>query len=164
MAVRIEDGAASPAELSKLIEISGAIAEGAMAFLKREYRVMAIFMALFAVLIVLTVDHGMYTAASFVIGAGTSIIAGYIGMKIATKGNVRTASAARVSLKKAFDVAFQSGAVMGFGLTGLAVIGLMLVWLGIDVLMPLGGLITREVQMEILSGFGLGGCGCRSLR
>lgn len=157
MSVRIEDGAASPTELNKLVEISTAIAEGAMAFLKREYRVMAIFMALFAVLIVLTVDHGAYTAASFVIGAGTSIVAGYIGMKIATIGNVRTASAARVSLRKAFDVAFQSGAVMGFGLTGLAVIGLLLVWMGIDVLLPLGGLITREIQMEILSGFGLGG-------
>jgi K(+)-stimulated pyrophosphate-energized sodium pump len=75
-------------------------------------------------------------------------------MKIATKGNVRTASAARVSLQKAFSVAFESGAVMGFGLTGLAVVGLILVWLGIDAILP--G-ISRELQMEILSGFGLGG-------
>jgi K(+)-stimulated pyrophosphate-energized sodium pump len=125
-----------------------------MAFLGREYRVLGLFMAIFAVVIFLTVDHGGHTAVAFVCGAGTSVIAGYIGMKIATKGNVRTASAARVSLQKAFSVAFESGAVMGFGLTGLAVVGLILVWLGIDAMLP--G-ISRELQMEILSGFGLGG-------
>ncbi|GMV54083.1 MAG: V-type H(+)-translocating pyrophosphatase [Chlorobi bacterium] len=157
LAVRIEDGAASAEEVSRLKEISDAIAEGAMAFLGREYRVMAIFMLLFAVLIWFTVDHGMYTALSFLIGSATSVVSGYIGMKIATKGNVRTASAARLSITKAFRVAFESGAVMGFGLTGLAVLGLLLVYLGIDVLMPLSDSITREIQMEILSGFGLGG-------
>jgi len=153
-AVKVEDGAASAEELERLTEISTAIAEGAMAFLGREYRVLGLFMAIFAVVIFLTVDHGGHTAVAFVCGAGTSVIAGYIGMKIATKGNVRTASAARVSLQKAFSVAFESGAVMGFGLTGLAVVGLILVWLGIDALLP--G-ISRELQMEILSGFGLGG-------
>ena len=101
-----------------------------------------------------TVQHGLETAVAFLIGAGTSVAAGYIGMRIATVGNVRTASAARVSLQKAFSVAFESGAVMGFGLTGLAVVGLILVWLGIDAIIP--GL-TAEQQMEILSGFGLGG-------
>jgi K(+)-stimulated pyrophosphate-energized sodium pump len=111
-------------------------------------------MALFAVLIFFTVDHGGHTALAFVCGAATSVAAGYIGMKIATVGNVRTASAARVSLQKSFSVAFESGAVMGFGLTGLAVVGLILVWLGIDAMLP--G-VSREVQMEILSGFGLGG-------
>ncbi len=157
VAVRVEDGAASAEEVTKLNEIAGAIAEGAMAFLGREYRVLSIFMALFAVLIWFTVDHGIYTAVAFLIGAATSVASGYIGMKIATKGNVRTASAARQSITKAFRVAFESGAVMGFGLTGLAVLGLVLVYLGIDVLLPLGMGITREIQMEILSGFGLGG-------
>jgi H(+)-translocating pyrophosphatase len=154
LSVKIEDGASSPEELSRLIEISTAIAEGAMAFLSREYRVLGLFMALFAVLIFFTVDHGGHTALAFVCGAVTSVAAGYIGMKIATVGNVRTASAARVSLQKSFAVAFESGAVMGFGLTGLAVVGLILVWLGIDAMLP--G-VSREVQMEILSGFGLGG-------
>ncbi len=154
LAVKIEDGAASPEELSRLTEISDAIAEGAMAFLGREYRVLGLFMAIFAVVIFLTVDHGGHTALAFVCGAATSVVAGYVGMKIATKGNVRTASAARVSLQKAFSVAFESGAVMGFGLTGLAVVGLILVWLGIDAVLP--G-VSREIQMEILSGFGLGG-------
>jgi K(+)-stimulated pyrophosphate-energized sodium pump len=154
LSVKVEDGAASPEELSRLTEISSAIAEGAMAFLSREYRVLSIFMALFAVLIFFTVDHGGHTAVAFICGAATSVAAGYIGMKIATVGNVRTASAARVSLQKSFSVAFESGAVMGFGLTGLAVVGLIVVWLGIDALLP--G-VSREIQMEILSGFGLGG-------
>jgi len=155
--VRVEDGAASAEEVTKLTEISNAIAEGAMAFLSREYRVLALFMVLFAGIIVATVDHGLYTALSFLIGAATSVASGFVGMRIATKGNVRTASAARISIQKAFRVAFESGAVMGFGLTGLAVLGLVLVFLGIDVLIPLGLDVTREIQMEILSGFALGG-------
>ncbi|MEN9281661.1 MAG: hypothetical protein RL594_596 [Bacteroidota bacterium] len=154
LSVKVEDGASSPEELARLTEISTAIAEGAMAFLSREYRVLGLFMALFAVLIFFTVDHGGHTALAFVCGAATSVAAGYIGMRIATVGNVRTASAARVSLQKSFSVAFESGAVMGFGLTGLAVVGLILVWLGIDAMLP--G-VSREIQMEILSGFGLGG-------
>ena len=157
LSVKVEDGAASAEEVNKLKEISDAIAEGAMAFLGREYRMLSIFMVLFAVIIVFTVEHGLYTAASFLIGAGTSVISGYIGMTIATKGNVRTASAARQGLTKAFRVAFESGAVMGFGLTGLAVIGLVLVYLGVDVLLPLDATMTREIQMEIIAGFGLGG-------
>jgi K(+)-stimulated pyrophosphate-energized sodium pump len=158
MAVKVEDGAASAEELSSLIEISSAIAEGAMAFLKREYSVLTIFMVLFAIVIAFTTgSHGMYTALAFLAGSLTSVAAGFVGMTIATKGNVRTASAARTSLQKAFRVAFESGAVMGFGLTGLAVVGLILVFLGIEVLVPFGVEVTREVQMEILSGFGLGG-------
>ncbi len=157
VSVKIEDGAASAEEVKRLTLISDAIAEGAMAFLGREYRMLSIFMVLFAVIILFTVDHGQYTAAAFLIGAGTSVISGYIGMRIATKGNVRTASAARQGITKAFRVAFEAGAVMGFGLTGLAVIGLALVYLGIDFLLPIGVGITREIQMEIISGFGLGG-------
>jgi K(+)-stimulated pyrophosphate-energized sodium pump len=154
MGVKIEDGAASAEEVTRLKEISTAIAEGAMAFLSREYRVLGLFMVIFALIIGLTVAEGWYTAGAFIIGAGISVLAGFIGMKIATIGNVRTASAARQSLDKAFQVAFQSGIVMGFGLTGLAVIGLALVWLGIGSLLP--G-VEAHVQMEILSGFGLGG-------
>ncbi|MBS1562707.1 MAG: V-type H(+)-translocating pyrophosphatase [Bacteroidetes bacterium] len=158
MGVKIEDGAASAEEVTRLKEISTAIAEGAMAFLGREYRVLGLFMVIFAIIIGLTVSGEVaekwYTAGAFIIGAGISVLAGFIGMKIATIGNVRTASAARQSLDKAFQVAFQSGIVMGFGLTGLAVIGLALVWLGIGSLLP--G-TAAHVQMEILSGFGLGG-------
>ena len=157
ISVKIEDGAASIEELNKLIEISDAIAEGAMAFLKREYRVLTLFMILFAAIIAFTVEHGPYTAVAFLIGAATSVLSGYIGMKIATQGNVRTASSARQGIAKAFRVAFESGAVMGFGLTGLAVVGLILVYLGVVEFLPLGNGVTAEVQMEIIAGFGLGG-------
>ncbi len=159
--VSIEKGAESPQEVAKLTEISDAIAEGAMAFLKREYRILALFMVLFAIIIALTVNDantnistGMYSAASFLIGAGISVAAGYIGMKIATKGNVRTAAAARISLAESFGIAFKSGVVMGFGLTGLAIVGMMLVYMGLDALLP--GIETH-ILMEILSGFALGG-------
>ncbi|MBK9248168.1 MAG: V-type H(+)-translocating pyrophosphatase [Ignavibacteria bacterium] len=159
--ISIEQGAESPQEVAKLKEISGAIAEGAMAFLKREYRILALFMVIFAIIIALTVNDphspvpmGIYSAVSFLIGAATSVIAGYVGMKIATKGNVRTAAAARISLAESFGVAFKSGVVMGFGLTGLAIIGLMLVYLGLDTMLP--G-IEKPILMEILSGFALGG-------
>jgi K(+)-stimulated pyrophosphate-energized sodium pump len=159
--VSIEHGAASSAEVARLTEISNAIAEGAMAFLSREYRILAIFMALFAVVIAFTtgdvhsgVPMGLYTAASFVVGAATSILAGYIGMWIATKGNVRTAAAARISLQESFKIAFNSGAVMGFGLTGLAVIGIAVVYIALRSI--LGGTEIHYI-MEILSGFALGG-------
>ena len=160
-AISIDSGASSPEEVKKLIEISSAIAEGAMAFLKREYRILALFMAIFAIIIMFTVNDsrsgvsmGIYSAICFLIGAGTSVAAGYIGMKIATKGNVRTAAAARISLERAFSIAFESGAVMGFGLTGLAVVGLILVYTGLTNFLPN---VETHFIMEILSGFALGG-------
>ncbi len=160
--VTIESGAASEAEVSRLKEISEAIAEGAMAFLKREYRILALFMGLFAIIIALTVNDshvnfktGIYSAVCFIIGAGASVLSGFIGMKIATKGNVRTAAAARKSLPAAFSIAFNSGVVMGFGLTGIAVCGLILLYLGIGAALPAG--VEQHIVMEILSGFALGG-------
>jgi K(+)-stimulated pyrophosphate-energized sodium pump len=160
-AISIDSGASSPEEVEKLTEISSAIAEGAMAFLKREYRILTLFMAIFAVIIMFTVNDsrsgvsmGIYSAICFLIGAGTSVAAGYIGMKIATKGNVRTAAAARISLERAFSIAFESGAVMGFGLTGLAVVGLILVYTGLTNFLPN---VETHFIMEILSGFALGG-------
>ncbi len=163
--ISIEEGAASSEEVSKLKEISSAIADGAMAFLNREYKILAIYMLAFAVVILLTIsDHsgqgvlvGPYSAVSFLIGAAISVISGYIGMKIATVGNVRTAAAARISLSRSFNIAFRSGAVMGFGLTGMAVVGLVVVYLGIDALIPAALQGREAIVMEILSGFGLGG-------
>jgi K(+)-stimulated pyrophosphate-energized sodium pump len=161
VSISIADGASSEQEVSRLTEISTAIAEGAMAFLTREYRILALFMGLFAVIIAFTVSDphttvpmGIYTAISFIIGAATSVLAGFIGMSIATKGNVRTAAAARVSLQESFRIAFHSGAVMGFGLTGLAVVGIAVVYLALRSVLH-----TTEVHyiMEILSGFALGG-------
>lgn len=160
-AISISEGAASAEEESKLREISTAIAEGAMAFISKEYKILGGFMLLFAIIVAAFIDdphtsdrEGLYTAISFLIGAGVSMLSGYIGMRIATIGNVRTAAAARVSLQKSFSIAFRSGAVMGFGLTGFAIIGMILVYLLLTALLPNA---EQHIIMEILSGFGLGG-------
>ena len=130
--IRVGSVPPSPSD-EKLITISSAIAEGAMAFLVREYKVIAIFIAVMAVAIIALLDNketpeiheGIFTAIAFVSGAIISCLSGFIGMKIATLGNVRTTQAAKESISKAFRVAFDSGAVMGFGLIGLAILGLI---------------------------------------
>ena len=123
-------------ESDKLKAIHGAIAEGAMAFLKQEYKVLAIFMVGFAIVIALLIDdhhtenvsEGIYTAAAFLFGALISIVSGYIGMKVATAGNARTTVSARNNIGDAFRVALNSGAVMGFSLVGLASLGLITIF------------------------------------
>lgn len=115
-------------------ELAGYIADGAMAFLKAEWRVLSIFVlfagALLAYSGTITEIHGRpihsswIIAVSFVIGAVLSATAGYIGMRSATKANVRTTQAARTSLKQALKVSFTGGTVMGLGVAGLAVLGL----------------------------------------
>ncbi len=162
--IRIQVGAegGNLIENTKLKEISNAIAEGAMAFLMREYRVISLFITLMTILIFLLLDNpsttdfneGLFTAIAFVSGALISCLSGFIGMKIATAGNVRTAQAAKTSLSKAFRVAFDSGAVMGFGLIGLAVLGMITLFL-IFTGMNIG--IEKHILMESLAGFGLGG-------
>lgn len=112
----------------KMKSISDSIAEGAMSFLKAEYRVLAIFVVIAGALLGLlstqvATTHWLIVIA-FVLGACFSITAGYIGMKIATKANVRTTQAARKSIKKALEVSFKGGTVMGLGVAGLAVLGL----------------------------------------
>jgi len=112
----------------KMRTISDSIAEGAMSFLKAEYRVLAIYVVIAGTLLgVLSTQvattHWLIVAA-FVLGAVFSITAGYIGMKIATKANVRTTQAARSSLSKALQVSFKGGTVMGLGVASLAVLGL----------------------------------------
>jgi len=107
--------------------IADNIADGAMAFLKAEYRVLAIFVAAVAILLGVsgnTPESSPLIAVSFILGAICSALAGYIGMKVATKANVRTTNAARTSLGKALEVAFAGGAVMGMGVVGLGVLGL----------------------------------------
>ncbi|MDH4120867.1 MAG: V-type H(+)-translocating pyrophosphatase [Deltaproteobacteria bacterium] len=143
---------ASPEQADRLKEISQAIAEGAMAFLTREYKVLAVFMVLFGALVGFAVDW--FSTLSFLAGAVISLSAGFVGMRIATKGNVRTTSAARTSLRRAFRIAFDSGAVMGFGLVGMAVIGLLGMYY---ILSGLMGEVSQEHIMEALAGFGLGG-------
>jgi len=146
----------------KLKAIHGAIAEGAMAFLKQEYRVLLWFVLGFAVVIGLLTDNhetaenneGWFTAIAFVFGAAISILSGYIGMKVATAGNARTTVSARNGLADAFVVAINSGAVMGFALVSLATLGMTLIYLFMKTM--LAG-VPNNVLMEVIAGFGLGG-------
>ena len=144
----------------KMEKLSGYIATGALAFLKAEYRMLAVFVVIAgAALGVLSamkyIPAGMYIVVAFVIGA-VSALAGNIGMRIATKANVRTAEAAKTSLPQAMKVAFRGGTVMGLGVAGLAVFGLsaifmFLVWNGNH-----GGESSMTVILETLAGFSLG--------
>ena len=107
------------------------IQDGAMAFLKAEYKVLAIFVAVVAVILAFTADpatSSVLIGLSFVLGAVCSALAGYIGMRVATKANIRTTQAARTSLSKALGVAFDGGAVMGLGVVGLGLLGLGLLF------------------------------------
>jgi K(+)-stimulated pyrophosphate-energized sodium pump len=145
--------------------IHTAIAEGAMAFLKQEYKFMTIFMVGFGILIFLAIDdqhtpqynEGLYTALAFLFGGLISVASGYIGMKVATAGNARTTVSAKQSISKAYDVAINSGAVMGFALVGLATLGLVIVYVVMSSLMSELGPENNHILMEVIAGFGLGG-------
>src|SRR3954447_151125 len=143
-------------------EIAGHIADGARAFLFAEYRVLAIFAVLaglgLAWLGATSRDSSPLIVVSFLIGALFSVTAGFIGMNIATKANVRTAHAARTSLARALDVSFAGGSVMGMGVAGLAVLGLgglfivlYAVFVGAD-----GDANDLRRALEVLTGFSLG--------
>jgi H(+)-translocating pyrophosphatase len=149
-------------ESERLKTIHGAIAEGAMAFLKQEYKYLAYFMIGFAIIIALLIDdqhtpdvrEGIFTAIAFLFGAIISILSGYIGMKVATAGNARTTVSARNNIADAFIVAMNSGAVMGFALVGLATLGLIIIYLVMNAVLPD---VENNVLMEVIAGFGLGG-------
>jgi len=112
----------------RMKRIGRAIQEGAMAFLRAEYKVLAIFVACVAILLAIggmkNADSSPLVAVSFIVGAFCSALAGFIGMKVATKANTRTTQAARTSLGAALEIAFSGGAVMGLGVVGLGVFGL----------------------------------------
>ena len=132
LAVDIKIGS-TEAEFKRMTHISGAIQEGAMSFLKTEYQYIAVFMAIFSVLMLFLLDNsatpdlneGLYTTLAFIAGGLISLLAGYNGMKIATKANFRTTHKARESVAAAFDIAFKAGSVMGFALVGMALLGLV---------------------------------------
>lgn len=111
----------------RMQEIAAAIHEGAMAFMKREYTYLAVFVV--ALTIVLAIAINALTAVSFVIGALLSATAGYVGMTVATKANVRTAHAARSGINPALTIAFSSGAIMGMMVAGLGLFGLGVLYL-----------------------------------
>ena len=147
----------------KMQSISGHIADGAMAFLKAEYKILAYFVVIVGVLLAIM---GMSNSNShwsigiaFVVGAVFSALAGFIGMKIATKANVRTAEAAKTSLPKALKVSFAGGSVMGMGVAGLAVLGLGALYIIIKQIFAPGASVDShemEQTIEILTGFSLG--------
>ena len=108
---------------ARMKEISDYIAQGAMAFLKAEWKILGYFVVIVAILLAFmatTNENSHWSiAVAFIIGAVFSAVAGYIGMRVATKANVRTAQAARTSLSKALAVSFTGGSVMGLGVAGL---------------------------------------------
>ena len=118
----------------EMAKIAGHIRSGAMAFLNREYRVLAMFVAVVAVLLFIgynSKDQGII-ALAFVLGALCSGLAGFIGMWSATASNSRTTNAARTSLNEALVVAFSGGSVMGMCVAGLGVMGLSLLFIGLE--------------------------------
>ncbi|WP_339868184.1 sodium-translocating pyrophosphatase [uncultured Algoriphagus sp.] len=148
-----------------MVELAGYIADGAMAFLKAEWKVLSYF-AVIAVILLAWSGMSVETsspviAISFLIGAVFSAFAGYIGMNIATKANVRTTQAARTSLKHALKVSFTGGSVMGLGVAGLAVLGLgslFILFYNMYVQSVGAGVngVEMEKALEVLAGFSLG--------
>jgi K(+)-stimulated pyrophosphate-energized sodium pump len=144
-------------------EIAGHIAAGARAFLFAEYRVLAIFAAIaglgLAYLGISDKNSSWLIVVTFLVGALFSVTAGYIGMRIATKANVRTAHAARTSLKQALEVSFAGGSVMGMGVAGLAVLGLGGLFIVLYYVFVKGGDANGDDMrkaLEVLTGFSLG--------
>jgi K(+)-stimulated pyrophosphate-energized sodium pump len=145
---------AAPQGNPRMIEISGAIREGSMAFLRREYAWVAVFVVVMATLIFSLLDYGRpWGALAYMFGAGLSASAGFIGMRIATAANARTTEAARVGgVRLALPLAFRGGAVMGFSVAGLGLAGFALVFLLFDKVVDVG-----DDFPSVLAAVGLGG-------
>ncbi len=155
-----------PTGEANMVELAAYIAEGAMAFLKAEWKILTYFAIIAAIVLgwsgTLVETSSPVIAVSFIIGAILSATAGYFGMNIATKANVRTTQAARTDLKGALKVAFTGGTVMGLGVAGLAVLGLsslFIIFYHIYVLNVPGATVNgpaMEKAIEVLAGFSLG--------
>jgi len=153
----------------KMQELAGYIADGAIAFLKAEWKILTYFAIPTAILLAWlgsqegTPDNPIHSspliAVAFLIGAVFSATAGYIGMIVATKANVRTAEAARTSLAKALNVSFTGGSVMGMGVAGLAILGLGGLFIAFYQIFAQGQALTSvemKTAIEVLAGFSLG--------
>jgi K(+)-stimulated pyrophosphate-energized sodium pump len=153
---------------AKMQELAGYIADGAMAFLKAEWKVLSFFVVFVAILLAYSgtihevngkeIHSSWIISIAFVIGAVFSATAGYIGMKVATKANVRTTQAARTSLKQALKVSFTGGTVMGLGVAGLAVLGLGGLFIVFLKMFNVVSVDSNEMRtaIEVLTGFSLG--------
>ncbi|MDH3308042.1 MAG: sodium/proton-translocating pyrophosphatase, partial [Acidimicrobiia bacterium] len=146
---------AAPQGNDRMIELSAAIREGAMAFLRREGTWVAAFVAVMAVLIgVLLPSDGLVRAVAYVVGAGLSFGAGFVGMRIATAANARTTEAARQGgIVQALPLAFRGGAVMGFTVAGLGLLGVTIGWWVFSSVMD----YEPARAAEIVAAIGLGG-------
>ncbi|HHS95048.1 MAG TPA: V-type H(+)-translocating pyrophosphatase, partial [Phaeodactylibacter sp.] len=143
----------------RMARIAKNISEGAMAFLKAEYRVLSIFVVVVAIILGATANSESSSglvALSFVLGAICSALAGFIGMRVATKANVRTTHAARSSLGKALEVAFAGGAVMGLGVVGLGVLGLGALFLIYGNMFGIADQSQVTRVITVLTGFSFG--------
>ena len=144
----------------KMARIASNITEGAMSFLKAEYSILIVFVAAVAALLGYagtTQDSSSpLIALSFVLGAFCSGLAGFIGMKVATKANVRTTNAARESLGKALEVAFSGGSVMGMGVVGLGVLGLGALFVVYGIIFGLNDSASVTKVITVLTGFSFG--------
>jgi len=147
-----------PEGTEKMSKIAGHIADGALAFLKREYKVLVIFVISVAVLLGFANSGREGTspiiALSFVVGALCSALAGFFGMKVATKANVRTTNAARTGLAQALNIAFSGGLVMGLSVVGLGIIGLSTLFIVYSQMFP--ALTQVSEVINLISGFSLG--------
>lgn len=144
----------------RMARIAKNISDGAMAFLKAEYRVLAIFVVVVAALLAWSGSRSeassVLVALSFILGAICSALAGFIGMRIATKANVRTTNAARISLGKALEVAFAGGSVMGLGVVGLGVLGLSVLFILYGNLFGLDSAQNVNRVITVITGFSFG--------
>src|ERR1700754_3365365 len=146
-------------------ELAGYIADGAMAFLRAEWKILSYFVVVAGLLLAYSgttvATSSPIIAVSFVIGAFLSAFAGYLGMRIATKSNVRTTQAAKTSLAQALKVSFTGGTVMGLGVAGLAIIGLGSLFIVFYTMYVknTGGSVNGEAMakaLDVLAGFSLG--------
>ncbi|KUL20287.1 sodium-translocating pyrophosphatase [Chlorobium limicola] len=147
-----------PEGTEKMSKIAGHIADGALAFLKREYKVLVIFVISVAILLGFANSGREGTspiiALSFVVGAFCSALAGFFGMKVATKANVRTTNAARTGLGQALNIAFSGGLVMGLSVVGLGILGLSSLFIIYSQMFP--ALTQVSEVINLISGFSLG--------
>ena len=143
----------------RMARIAESIAKGAMAFLKAEYKVLSGFVLVVALILAFSANpetSSWMVAISFVVGAICSGLAGFIGMKVATKANVRTTNAARTSLGKGLEVAFAGGSVMGLGVVGLGVLGLSVLFFVFSQMFGIDGAGAVNKVLAVVTGFSFG--------
>ena len=143
----------------KMKLIASHISEGAMAFLKSEYKVLSVFVICVAILLAVSADphdSSPLVAVSFIIGSLCSALAGFIGMRVATKANVRTTNAARNSLGKALEIAFAGGSVMGLAVVGLGVLGLGVLFIIYGDLFGVDNVTDLSKVITVITGFSFG--------